>query len=203
MKLGRKDIEELITVGEGQSVEFKSRFPLSPEIIIRAIGAMANTEGGTILIGVGDKGEILGMEESKIGIGRAQELVQYWSKRLNPAVYIATDVVDIEGKDILAIRVPKSEGLLHFEEGKVFLRERCQVRLAQVSDIRNMHGEGMIQSYVDQLVSIIGNLRNDLETANSWRNRAKDYIIGGIVGAIISFAIGHLSQVGNDKHDGY
>ena len=64
--------ESLIAAGEGQSVEFKSSIlwdyrrqqvnkKLS-EPIIKNVSAFMNSEGGYILIGVGDDGQVLGLE---------------------------------------------------------------------------------------------------------------------------------------------
>ena len=66
------DIERLIQGGESRTVEFKStgRFNLhsgkkDPEMewaVARTICAFMNTSGGTLLVGVGDAGKVLGIE---------------------------------------------------------------------------------------------------------------------------------------------
>lgn len=68
----RPDVEDLIAAGEGQRVEFKStaRYnahiqtadPRLEHLILKTIAGMANAEGGTLLIGIDDDGELLGLD---------------------------------------------------------------------------------------------------------------------------------------------
>jgi predicted HTH transcriptional regulator len=60
----RQQLQELITGGESQTVEFKRRFS-SPEKIARELCAFANTEGGYLLLGVDDDRRIVGVESEK------------------------------------------------------------------------------------------------------------------------------------------
>lgn len=74
-------IEELIAEGEGDELEFKStlRWDLKAqtvnkkleEIVIKTIAAFANAQGGTLMIGVADNGEILGLEGDYHALGGA------------------------------------------------------------------------------------------------------------------------------------
>src|SRR6056297_1408302 len=59
--LTRNDLKNLVQTGESSFLEFKHSVA-SPEKIAREISAFANTKGGTILIGVEDNGEMLGVE---------------------------------------------------------------------------------------------------------------------------------------------
>jgi len=74
-------IEELIAEGESDELEFKStlRWDLVQgmlnkkleEVIMKTVAAFANSEGGTLLIGVSDDGEILGLEHDYQSLGGA------------------------------------------------------------------------------------------------------------------------------------
>jgi Putative DNA-binding domain len=65
-------LEELITEGESDELEFKStlRWDLKEgvvnkkleEVIMKTVAAFANSQGGTLLLGVADDGEVLGLE---------------------------------------------------------------------------------------------------------------------------------------------
>lgn len=65
-------LEDLIVEGESADLEFKSSFrwgfkqgvvtPALEGVIMKSIAAFSNGEGGTLLIGVNDEGEILGLE---------------------------------------------------------------------------------------------------------------------------------------------
>lgn len=68
-----RDLEELIALGEGEHLEFKStfRYDLKQDkvnkaletVIMKTLAGMMNSEGGTLLIGVDDEGHILGLDK--------------------------------------------------------------------------------------------------------------------------------------------
>jgi hypothetical protein len=72
-------LEEMIAEGESDELEFKStlRWDLKEgvinrkleEVIMKTIAAFANSEGGNLLIGVRDDGEILGLEHDYHSLG--------------------------------------------------------------------------------------------------------------------------------------
>ena len=54
-------LRRLVSQGEGQHLEFKRKASF-PEKIVRELIAFANTEGGTLLIGVDDDKSIPGVK---------------------------------------------------------------------------------------------------------------------------------------------
>lgn len=74
-------LEEMIAEGEGEELEFKSSlrwdFALGTvnkkleEVVVKTIAAFANSQGGTLLIGVKDDGEVLGLEGDYHALGKA------------------------------------------------------------------------------------------------------------------------------------
>jgi hypothetical protein len=74
-------LEEMIAEGESDELEFKStlRWDLREaqvnkkleEVIMKTVAAFANSDGGTLLIGIGDNGDILGLEPDYQSLGRA------------------------------------------------------------------------------------------------------------------------------------
>jgi len=55
-----EEVEAMIDQGEGPQVEFKREFTTE---IDRTLAAFANTQGGTVLIGVDDEANVLGVAE--------------------------------------------------------------------------------------------------------------------------------------------
>jgi len=55
----KKSIKQLISEGESQFLELKREFN---EGVLKTISAFANTGGGTLLIGVSDKKEVIGID---------------------------------------------------------------------------------------------------------------------------------------------
>ena len=56
-----RDIHTILKQGENLSTEFKSdRKSLSDKELVAAVVSLANTEGGVLLLGVGDDGSVTG-----------------------------------------------------------------------------------------------------------------------------------------------
>lgn len=101
-------IHRLIAEGEHQMLDFK--FEISDcRKIARSLVAFANTDGGRLLIGVKDNGVISGIrsEEEKHMI---ETSVQMYCK---PEVKYTVKEWNINGKIVLEVIIPKSEGIKH------------------------------------------------------------------------------------------
>ena len=99
----RHELRELISGGESSTVEFKRKFT-SGDKIARELIAFANTSGGYLLIGVDDDGKIVGVDSEKHEL----ELVAIAANLIEPPIDITSEIVEIEWKDVLVIRVPNS-----------------------------------------------------------------------------------------------
>ena len=97
------DAQAEIRLGEGQTTEFKFRVD-SQRKIAKTLVAFANSDGGTIYIGVKDNGSIAGVrgEEELFMIEGAADL------HTRPPVHFHHEALEIEGKVILAIEIPPS-----------------------------------------------------------------------------------------------
>ena len=60
-------LKKIISKGESQTVEFTERLP-PDNILAKLLVAFANTNGGIILIGIGDNGEIIGMSKKEVSV---------------------------------------------------------------------------------------------------------------------------------------
>ena len=59
-------LPEMIAGGEGKTVEFKQDVPKDIMKYVPTAVAFANTTGGTMVFGVSDTGEIVGIEEGLV-----------------------------------------------------------------------------------------------------------------------------------------
>lgn len=72
-------LEDLIAEGESDELEFKSTLRCDlkdgavnkklEEVVLKTVAAFANSQGGTLLIGVSDDGEVLGLEPDYLSLG--------------------------------------------------------------------------------------------------------------------------------------
>ncbi len=104
-----------IRQGESQTREFKFRVD-SQRKIAKTLVAFANTDGGTIFIGVKDNGVVAGVrgEEELYMMEGAADL------HTRPRVNFRAEAIEVDGKMVLAIHVPKSSTPpheAHEEEG--------------------------------------------------------------------------------------
>lgn len=121
-----KHIQQLISQGEGQTLDFKFCITDSKKIA-RTLVAFSNCDGGRLLIGVKDNGNISGIrsDEEFYMIQAAAEMY------CRPIVLFETKNWEINGKTILEIIVSKSDRKPYFaiaEDGtwKVFVRSGDQ-----------------------------------------------------------------------------
>lgn len=99
-----ENLIELIDAGESQATEFKAE--ISPELG-KSICAFANTNAGTILVGVSDDGRIKELAKD------ADERVAQIAHGCKPSVYPDIEKMLCKGKPVLVISVSQSRGVLH------------------------------------------------------------------------------------------
>jgi predicted HTH transcriptional regulator len=119
------DLRRLVTAGENTYIEFKREIP-STEKIAREISAIANTHGGTLLIGVDDDGSIVGVQ----GYEEQEYLLDLAVNELCiPPVDIRVEIVPISRKrDVLVVTIREAQRkpvAVQSDEGRqYFVRER-------------------------------------------------------------------------------
>lgn len=59
-------LRRLVDSGEGETIEFKTGLP-DESTVSRVLASFANTRGGTLILGVSDKGELLGYPDKNVG----------------------------------------------------------------------------------------------------------------------------------------
>ena len=99
-------LRKLVMEGEGQHLEFKRKVS-HPEKIVREMIAFANSEGGTILIGVDDDGSLAGVkypDEEMMSVGEAMR--KYLRQ---PLVYHDTVIELAQNKFVVRLDIPPSE----------------------------------------------------------------------------------------------
>lgn len=137
------NVELLIEEGEGQHLEFKSTFKtdtkdkgIPTRVIeyqcIKAINSFLNSEeGGKLLIGVGDEGDIYGLEEDYQNYSKddkqepfKREIMDKISKYMDDKFNDFVDIsfFTIEGKDVCMVKVEHSDNpaFLKFEGDEKF-----------------------------------------------------------------------------------
>ena len=107
---------------EFKQIEFPGSRPKSPsrDDLADEIAAFANTDGGVLLCGVTDQGEVQGMSREQIAELDAV-LVEISSDAIKPAVRIRTHHRELDGERVLLVEVPQSESQ-HDSPGGSYVR---------------------------------------------------------------------------------
>lgn len=108
---GAQHIKKLIAEGEHQQLDFKFEISDSRKIA-KTLVAFANTDGGTLLIGVKDNGSIAGVrsEEEYYMVDAAATMY------CKPSISFETLKWSVEGKTILEVTIARSLTLPHYAE---------------------------------------------------------------------------------------
>lgn len=115
-------IKRLIANGEGLTIEFKkSRTDLNKDVY-ETVCAFLNRHGGTILLGVDDDKNIVGVEPDCVqAIKETFVTTVNNPQKINPPTYLSVDQVEIDGRIVLHIYVPESSQV-HRCGAKIFDR---------------------------------------------------------------------------------
>ena len=120
MDVNDQELNDILAAGETLMVEFKSDARGLPDRdLLAAIVAMANTEGGLILLGVEDDGTVTGVQQRHHD---AAGLAVMIANRTTPSVAVRTELVDWNKEKILSIQVPKSRTIVSTTDGVVLRR---------------------------------------------------------------------------------
>jgi len=113
-------MERIIPLHETMTVEFKSDLKKLPDAdIFEAVVAFANTDGGSLYLGVEDDGTVTGLHKDHKNI---VALSAFISNNTVPPVSVRTEIID-EEKPVLVISVPKSySGVTATVSGKILRR---------------------------------------------------------------------------------
>ncbi len=93
----------LISAGESETVEFKREMERA-ERLAREVVALANGQGGYVLLGVEDDGTVCGVS---LRPGYEAWVMQVGAETVQPPLMLNCKAVPVEGKTVLAISVPR------------------------------------------------------------------------------------------------
>jgi hypothetical protein len=153
------EIERLIKQGETAKLEFKStlRWNLHSNkadnriehAVLKTIVAFLNTDGGTLLVGISDQGDILGTEPDHFR--NSDKYLLHFGNLLNTSIgkkhlhCIKYAVVPCEDKEILRVECKSSPEPVYLKKGGVeefFIRtgpSTVQLSLSEVVDYSKKH----------------------------------------------------------------
>jgi ATP-dependent DNA helicase RecG len=117
-------LETALINGESQTTEFKEGHADVP--LQRAIAAFANTNCGTIFLGVNNNAEVVGIscDTPKEKDEELQRIRNITTQKIKPAISVRVDFITHQGKTVSRIFVPRGEQPLYFLDHEIFVREQ-------------------------------------------------------------------------------
>ena len=135
------ELEKLIVSGESETVEFKTSFGHD---CIQTLSAFANTSGGTVLIGISDAGDV-------VGVATNAETLQNWINTIkqstSPSIIPDVRAVTLDDKTVVLLQVDE------FPVKPVACRDRYFRRVANsnhrlsLTEIANLHLQSLQLSW--------------------------------------------------------
>ena len=98
------DIRSLIARGETLTTEFKAH--LNDRELTKAVACLANAQGGTLLLGVHNDGEVTGAQQRPGGHTEPTRVAAYIQNNTVPPLGVTVTLDDVDGKQIFRIDVP-------------------------------------------------------------------------------------------------
>ena len=104
-----EELTYILTLGEGTKVEYKESQGGVPASLYETVVSFSNTDGGVIILGADDDGQVLGIPQEKLS-KYSQEIVSTLNntQSLKPCLYLEPITVDHEKGSVLVLRVPAS-----------------------------------------------------------------------------------------------
>ncbi len=120
-----KELAALIDSGESLTIEFKSdtpdREPLADDDLVEAVVCLANTRGGTLLLGVENDGTITGLHP-KHEARDPRLLEALIANRTVPGVRLAVEFIAAEPGWVAVLSVDRANGVVQTSDGRALHR---------------------------------------------------------------------------------
>lgn len=118
-----EDIKKVIAQKEGIKTEFKSAENVVPKSMYETVVSFSNTDGGIIVLGVDNNGNVIGINSESIGKIQT-DIVTALNNRycVNPPLYLQPEVIQHPSGVLIALQIPASSQV-HDHSGKIFIRK--------------------------------------------------------------------------------
>jgi len=126
--MDRSELAKVIRLGESSKVQFKERLPVI-DSLAQEIIAFANTDGGSLIIGVNDKtGDLNGLTFTEIQVTN-QQIVNAASQSVFPPVFLKTESVSLNDQNLLIVEIPEGISKPYKDRnGTIFLKNGADKR---------------------------------------------------------------------------
>jgi ATP-dependent DNA helicase RecG len=115
-----KELKQIISGGNSPFVDFSKCTTELTDSVFQSICSFLNKEGGSLIVGVHDYGEIVGVAEIFIS-SILKKFANAMAEDFSPAVDLMPEIVEINKRKLLYVAVPKSKEVYRYKN-KVYDR---------------------------------------------------------------------------------
>lgn len=112
------EISLLIEQGEGYNLEFKKSVPSKASEVAEELCAFSNAAGGTLLLGVDDKGKVHGLKMDNKERSRLQNIINC----VEPKIAVDLEEVVVDGKHIICLKCASGKEKPYTVSGCIIVR---------------------------------------------------------------------------------
>lgn len=163
-----RSLPEIRARGEGPNVEFKSAFPTNTAVLGKTIAAFASSDGGTIYVGVGDDGDLIGLPEALDPQGRdglVQRIEGICSGPIRPAVRALVKWALENEKVVMVVGVPRGSQPMYYHANIPYVRHLTSSRPADPQEIID-HVLGRYSTLVQP--QLVGGAQTQEDEIDAW-----------------------------------
>jgi len=116
-------INKILATGEGTRIEFKESRTKVPSDLYDTIVSFSNTEGGIIILGADDDGNVKGVNPDNV-LSIKKNIVTALNDRdcINPPVVVSPVEIDHPEGNLIILQIPVSS-VVHTHAGRIFWRD--------------------------------------------------------------------------------
>ena len=158
---------------ESAVVEYKSR-PIKPKKITKEIVAFSNTKGGTLIFGIDDSGNVVGVDFPK---KLEEDIANICRNNCEPPIAAEFKRQIKKGKTILVIKVPKGDSPPYKSklDGRFYIRVGSTVREASIPELIRLFSDGPYKPLILMLAKLT-DLKNEACAALESQTKEGDNI---------------------------
>jgi ATP-dependent DNA helicase RecG len=130
-----EEIKEILRLGEGPNIEFKTSCP-NAEVIGPVVGGLLNSSaGGFIVCGIDESGEIIGVDDAEVSVKTLERILE---NDLSPGTLVEIHVQNINDKDLIVIEVPAGRDPPYAFQNIIYKRTGVETLKADIETIRDL-----------------------------------------------------------------
>lgn len=118
-----------LAAGEGEHTEFKEKYSSR---VIESLVAFANTAGGRVLIGVSDRGRVVGLPDADRVV---ESVLSACREAVDPPLMPQVEIVKLP-EGVVVVAQVEATGRMYAKGGSVLVRHGRQTRRASAEEIR-------------------------------------------------------------------